>query len=283
MLDIRLSQPADLDEWRSQARALIIRRIRPGDVSWRVGDQSPDLFASSSPSASAVITGPDEKTLPDVPRRFVTLAGTVICHNDPARFSLLYLLLWRIVEGERRVLDIASDPAVHRASMMVQSVQRDIHKMKAFVRFRKVEEEHAEHYVAWFEPEHFIVERTAPFFAERFAAMTWSILTPNRSAHWDRERLSFGPGTGRTEVPSGDALEDVWRQYYASIFNPARLKLKAMKTQMPIKYWTNLPEARLIAPLATAAGSRTRAMFDASTSKPHRRRGRRADPQSNDR
>lgn len=65
---------------------------------------------------------------------------------------------------------------------------------------------------------------------------------------------------------SDDALEDVWRTYYASIFNPVRLNLKVMKGQMPVKYWKNLPEARLIAPLATAAGSRTQAMLEADLS-----------------
>jgi DNA polymerase len=127
--------------------------------------------------------------------------------------------------------------------------------MKAFVRFRSTEDEGVEHFIAWFEPRHFIVERAAPFFAQRFAGTLWSILTPDRSAHWDGERLSFGPGTDKPEEPTEDALADVWRRYYASIFNPARLKLKAMKGQMPARYWKNLPEARLIAPLAAGASA----------------------------
>ncbi|MGO7668145.1 DUF4130 domain-containing protein, partial [Rhizobium ruizarguesonis] len=31
-------------------------------------------------------------------------------------------------------------------------------------------------------------------------------------------------------------FDDLWRTYYASIFNPARLKLKAMQAEMPKKY-----------------------------------------------
>ena len=45
---------------------------------------------------------------------------------------------------------------------MEKAVRRDIHKMRAFVRFRKIGEGDDERYVAWFEPEHFIVERNAP-------------------------------------------------------------------------------------------------------------------------
>jgi DNA polymerase len=39
--------------------------------------------------------------------------------------------------------------------------------------------------VAWFEPQHHIVEYNAAFFVDRFASMCWSILTPDRCAHWD--------------------------------------------------------------------------------------------------
>ena len=38
----------------------------------------------------------------------------------------------------------------------------------------------------------------------------------------------------------------------SSIFNPARLKLAMMQKEMPQRYWTNLPEAALIDPLAAA-------------------------------
>lgn len=275
MLDVRLANPTDLEGWRSQARALIARRMAPELIVWRVDDGPPDLFAPH-------IAGPPDEAAPViVPRRFAELAETVICHRHAARFGLLYRLLWRIARGERRLLEISSDPDVNRAEAMLRSVRRDLHKMKAFVRFRSTRIADAEHFIAWFEPQHFIVERVAPFFARRFAGMSWSILTPDRSAHWDGERLSFAPGTDKTSVPSEDALEDIWRRYYASTFNPARLNLKAMKSQMPVRYWKNLPEARLIAPLATSAAGRTQAMLDARPAERDpstRRSDRRGDP-----
>ncbi len=88
---------------------------------------------------------------------------------------------------------------MQRAQRLAQSVRRDTHKMRAFVRFREVTEPEGTRYVAWFEPDHFIVEANAPFFVRRFATMVWSILTPYRSAHWNGEELSFTPGaTGPT-------------------------------------------------------------------------------------
>jgi DNA polymerase len=48
-------------------------------------------------------------------------------------------------------------------------------------------------------------------------------------------------------------MEEVWRTYFASIFNPARLKVQMMKSEMPVKYWRNLPEAELIPSLIRGA------------------------------
>ena len=128
--------------------------------------------------------------------------------------------------------------------------------MTAFVRFREVRAEGVDPaYLAWFEPDHHILALAAPFFVERFRAMLWTIVTPEARASWDGAALHFGPGGSRDEVPADDATEEHWRTYYVNIFNPARLKVDAMKREMPVKYWKNLPEAQLIAPLIRSAGN----------------------------
>ena len=136
---------------------------------------------------------------------------------------------------------------------MAKAVRRDEHKMHAFVRFREVGREQKSHFVAWFEPEHHIVELAAPFFARRFADMPWSILTPDVCAHWDGHAVSITPGVsqvrGADAGPAGGDLAALLRR----IFNPARLKVKAMQNEMPRKYWRNLPEASLIKPLIESA------------------------------
>ena len=74
----------------------------------------------------------------------------------------------------------------------------------------------------------------------------------------------------KAEAPSEDRLEEVWLRYYASIFNPARLKVKAMEKEMPKKYWQTLPEAKLIQPLIAAASRRTTAMIAEPGTEPHK-------------
>jgi probable DNA metabolism protein len=199
-----------------------------------------------------------------VPRGFLEAAETAILHADPDRFGFLYRMLLRL-KAEPNLMHIASDPEMRKLEAMTKAIRRDIHKMRAFVRFRQVDDNQ---YIAWFEPSHFIVERNADFFVRRFTGMHWSILTPYRSAYWDGEALSFGPGAHKRDVPSEDATEELWRTYYKNIFNPARLKVKAMQAEMPKKYWRNLPEASLIPDLIEGADKAARDMIEKMPTQP---------------
>jgi probable DNA metabolism protein len=257
---VRLIEHDDFDFWRERARALAQADVPPDRVEWVEPGHAGGLF------------GRDRRRLPAPPcdaravrasRQFVALARTAICHSDPERFALLYHLLWRL-QGNPRLLEDRADRDVRRLDELARTVRRDIHKMRAFVRFRLVEGEgEAEHYVAWFEPEHHILRINAGFFVHRFANMCWSILTPKGSLHWDGETLEEGPPAQRSDAPAGDPTEDLWRKYYASIFNPARLKVGAMLKEMPRKYWKNMPEAALIPELVAGAQTREAAMVAA--------------------
>ncbi len=262
---IILDSETDFDGWRRAARALALNNVAPRDVVWRTSGNEPDLF---TPAAAALPDGPLVSTF-NVPAQFIELSQASILHRNPERFALLYRLLWRL-RMNHDLLDIATDQDVVRIRDMVRAVRRDEHKMHAFVRFREIGRERNTHFIAWFEPEHHIVELAAPFFMRRFADMNWSILTPDICAHWNDDRLSFTPGVSRDEAPTEDRLEKVWRSYYASIFNPARLKVKAMQTEMPKKYWRNLPEASLIKSLIANASRTSREMIAAEATAPRK-------------
>jgi DNA polymerase len=191
-------------------------------------------------------------------------------HRDPERYALLYGLVWRVVHGERHLLEVASDPLVYRLGCMRKSVGRDLHKMHAFVRFRAFPGE-PDRFAAWFEPEHYNLEAAAPFFVERFPLFSWSILTPKGSADWDRQRLTFGPPGRREDAPETDDFEEGWRGYYESTFNPARTNPELMRAHMPKKYWRNLPEAQAIPRLVRTAGSRVDGMIGQEATMPAKR------------
>ncbi len=246
----------DYDGWRDAARRLAAAGVSPGAIDWQVGAAGGSLFADPGQPLPEEPNGELR-----VPRAFPALAQTALLHSDPERFALLYTLLLRL-HREPGLLEDAADPLVRRVEGLARVVRRDIHKMRAFVRFREITEgDGTPRFVAWFEPEHHIVRANAGFFVRRFAAMRWSILTPRLSIDWDGETLREGPGADRSQAPAEDAVEDMWKAYYAAIFNPARLKIDAMAREMPRKYWKNLPEAQLIAPLIAGAQARESGMI----------------------
>jgi probable DNA metabolism protein len=249
--------------WQRAARRALHSQLRPGEILWQeLGAEQPLLdLAEEAEAASGVISRAK------VPRSFVETARRVACHSDPLRWDLLYRVLWRLTHGEHELLHVVVDPDVHQLAQMDKAIRHDVHKMRAFVRFRAVEHAGATWYVAWFEPAHHIVELNAPFFVDRFAQMNWSILTPDRCAHWDGEHLTFTDGVGKSEAPKNDATEALWIKYYAHIFNPARVKVHAMQTEMPKRYWKNLPEAAVIPSLLREAPARVNSMMAKSRTK----------------
>lgn len=258
-----LASETDFDGWRQAARAFRAAGVTPAEAAFRVGGGGQGLFDE----APAPV---DVSESFAVPKAFVDVAQSVILHRSSDRFDLLYRLLWRL-KAEPRLMHIVSDPDVADAMERAKNVSRASHKMKAFVRFRQMVDDLGEAWVAWFEPTHRVVERTAPFFQRRFTGMRWSILTPDGSAFWDTQTLRFGPPATRDMAPADDEIEEFWKTYYASTFNPARLKTRTMQGEMPRRYWKNLPEAALIPELVAASQARMDTMVAAPASTPNPR------------
>ncbi|MEA1072098.1 UdgX family uracil-DNA binding protein [Sphingomonas sp. LY160] len=274
---VTLSDEDDFAGWRDAARGLAEAGVPPSAIRWEVSGGEADLFAAL----------PDTLPPPDgpsfaVPRAFIDVAKAAICHSDPERFALLYEMLLKL-RSNRRAMEDRADPLLDRIERLAKEVRRDAHKMHAFVRFREIEEEDGARFVAWFEPDHHIVRREAGFFMRRFANMRWSILTPELTIHWDGNKLTEGPGATRAEAPDGDPVEETWKTYYASIFNPARVKVKAMTKEMPKKYWKNMPETALIGDLIAGAQKREAAMLEMAPTAPgiETSRGQEPMPRSN--
>jgi probable DNA metabolism protein len=237
----------DFDSWRDTAREMLLRNVSPESIVWSdTADHAgllPELFDQTL-SAS-----PTTGTLPRVSPAFLASARAASLYRDPARWGLLYRLIWRLTHGEPHLLKITIDDDVDRLLKMEKLVRRDI-------RFRSVVDETGEHFIAWHRPDHLIVPVLGPWFARRFPIMRWTILTPDASVSWDLKALTFGPGVPASSAPAGDPLEELWKTYYASIFNPARVKVAAMKKEMPVRHWATLPEAELIPDLLRQANPR---------------------------
>jgi DNA polymerase len=321
----RVVLEADFGAWRAAAREALHAGYLPDDIDFEDGTVPAPLSL-----ALELDDAPHGQPMehPRVTKQFLEIAQVAAVHRDPARWNLLYRVLHRL-QREPELLKIETDDDVTGLLRLKAQVQRDLHKMHAFVRFRKVLEpgtpgerpvvvdepvlvgagageqhhlvlqtptpfgtvereiegcdadlalgagaEDCEHFVAWYQPDHRILKLAAPFFAERFSVMRWTILTPDESATWDPalKKLTFGAGVPRESAPTEDELEALWRSYYASIYNPARLNTDAMRNEMPVRYWKNLPEVATLPALITGSKARVNDMVakqkEAATAQP---------------
>ena len=268
MMTVTLDGRGDLTEWREAARSLLLARTAPRTIDWRCRNgAADDLFAPAAEVPETALATAAIASTVTVPKAFLSLAQAVICHSDPLRFQLLYRVLFRL-QQERTLLEVLSDADVAQLHAMEKSVRRDCHKMTAFVRFKEIDAEQKyarRRFLAWFEPDHHIVARAAPFFQRRFTDMDWIIATPKGTAAWDGEALTISTEPAENPMLT-DQTDALWRTYFSNIFNPARLKVKMMMTEMPKKYWKNLPEAGLIPGLIAGAEASVIAMAERAAS-----------------
>jgi DNA polymerase len=239
--------------WQIAARQVLAADWEPRTVIWQPSGASQKALFESAPLKDA--------KKPRVPKRFVEMAALAARHANDEKWALVYQVLWRLMHDQPRLLENPADADVLALSGLCKEVEKDAYRMRAFLRFRETRLENEPWFVAWYEPEHDTLELNSEFFVDRFANMRWSILTPARCMHWDGREISFSAGAGRESAPSQDGLESLWITYYSSIFNPARLKPKAMQAQLLKRNWKNLPEAVVIEPLMRAAPRRTDLMI----------------------
>ena len=245
-MKLPLRYPSDWEGFAAQLPAL----LAAGDTAWThdVGDQAA-LFSTQEAAGSVDWTPPDG---------WHELGRRVAMHADDTRYARLLAFARRLQREPGLWADVL-DPERRRLQSLARQVDREIHKTHAFVRFREVADEQAQggrRHVAWFEPAHHVLRAVAPFFVRRFAQHPWAILTPRGCLHWDGQRLSGAGPASRDDAPPEDAGEALWLIYYRSIFNPARLKVAAMKKEMPVRYWAQMAETRQISELVRDAPRR---------------------------
>ena len=145
---------------------------------------------------------------------------------------------------------------------MRRSVEKDIYRMRQFVRFRKVETSEGPNYVAWYEPEHHTLDANGKFFVGRFGSMRWAILTPGHSLIWNLKSWNTGPGVPRLARPpgrrTGGPVAVVLRDDFQS--SPAEAECDA--GALPVGRWNNLPESRMIPELVRMSRGRVDQMID---------------------
>ncbi len=266
---IRAEISGTFESWRTQARSYLFDEVKPQLIDWADSndDQGTLLELFQTTEHQNKLSQPVHSSTHRVPVEFIQRAEIVSAHRDTGRWALLYRMLWRLTHGEAHLLDMSIDPDVSLFDSYFRLVRRDMHKMKAFVRFKEMKDPKSGeiYYTAWYRPDYNIVRLVAPFFARRFASMKWSILTEDQSAYWDTVQLTYTAGVPRSRAETQDQTESLWKTYYSSIFNPARIKLRAMSKELPKRYWATLPETEVIRELLRDSPARLQDFYHRQT------------------
>ncbi len=241
----------DFESWRNEARLLLSEKIHFEEIIWQPGHHEVVSLFDQMPGDQTT-----KKSKFSIPREFMEDAQWVAAFRDDSTWSQLYKLAYRLVYEDKNLMQIKLDQDVLNFDRRKKLVTRDLHKMKAFVRFREVKKNDKSIYVAWHRPDHHVLKFSASFFTDRFNGMNWIIFTEEESMSWIDNQLEFGPGLSQKEAEVFDATEELWKTYYGSIFNPARIKIQAMKNELPVRHWKTLPEASLIDQLIAEAPAR---------------------------
>lgn len=233
--------------WRDQARVLLGHGIDPAEVTWGQGPMD-DLLAIPTPLPQG--PGPFRAR---VPAALLAQLEQAARYRGEQRWNLLYEVLWRVAHGDRTAM-LAGDRLGSELQRRIKQVSREAHHLHAFVRFVPLPEAVAERLqldlVAYHEPAHDILESASGHFADRLGRQRWLIATPTDGIRFDGSELDYRRQCPREWADWARHAEDpgaeLWRTYYRSTFNPARLNPDALRLHMPGRFWRHLPEGMLI-------------------------------------
>jgi len=100
------------EAWQAAARALLHDGVPPAEITWR---EAPAAVVAAAPAPGGA----------RVPRQFIELAREAAGAADPARWALLYEILWRLVHERRDLLADARDPQVRRLNALAAQARRE--------------------------------------------------------------------------------------------------------------------------------------------------------------
>jgi probable DNA metabolism protein len=161
-----------------------------------------------------------------------------------------------VLAAKRGAENDFSNPDVLMILQTSRKVDRETHRMKAFVRFELAGDGL---YFAVIQPGFDVLLLISKHFEERYADQRWMIYDVNRKygIYYDLEKVET------VEVQFNEDIEDrkglhliydeketlyqtLWRQYFNSVNIKARKNLKLHIQHMPRRYWKHLVEKRVL-------------------------------------
>lgn len=174
------------------------------------------------------------------------------------------LLIWRVVRllmhtRDGDILSNYGNTDILRLRQIVKMMDREIHRMHAFVRFQEAA---SGRYYAIIEPDFDVLPLLDDHFQHRFADMEWTIFDARRGygLAFDKNACSFvdnideilnaelGQLDERHLADHEKAFQGLWHTYFSSVNIRARKNIKHHERQLPRRYWKYLSEKMTVKP-----------------------------------
>lgn len=142
-------------------------------------------------------------------------------------------------------------PAVLYVAQTAKKVDREKHRMEAFVRFQLLKDNI---YFSSIQPDYNVLPLIERHFKERYADQQWIIYDATRDygLHYDLHEvhiIEFKFAEGMSALHTSGAIDDkeplyqlLWRQYFSSVNIKERKNTRLHLQHMPRRHWKYLPE-----------------------------------------
>lgn len=146
--------------------------------------------------------------------------------------------------------------AILMVHQTAKKVQREAHRMKAFVRFQQT----ADHlYYSIIAPDYDVLPLITSHFRDRYADQRWLIWDVNHryGIYFDLQKVNVVQVSFENGMNNGNNIslvydeneafyQQLWQQYFKSVNIPARKNKRLQLQHMPMRYWKYLPEKRSV-------------------------------------
>lgn len=191
-------------------------------------------------------------------KKHLTAAGVYdmykvfLSEDDKARDALFYIIQ-QIFLGTKNILENFGDERVLLFDKTLTRVNRERHRMKAFIRFQKSNEGM---YYALVEPDFNVLPLVVEFFKNRYADQSWLLydLKRNYGLMYDTRQVTEvqldKPDENSLSIQTSEITLDekelhyqnLWKQYFKSTNIVARKNMKLHLQHVPRRYWKYLVE-----------------------------------------
>lgn len=207
---------------------------------------------TSNEHAQRVISGLNKRTEGQAEHLFYK----VFLSEDPSLEMLLFNVAKLILErGDKSALENFADSSVFRSFQLAKMMDREIHRMHAFVRFQLTKDGL---FFANIEPDFDVLPLIGEHFEKRYADQPWLIFDVRRQygLYYDLSTTSlvtiddpeFDLKKGRAPKSVLNEKEahyqSLWENYFQSVNIKERKNKKLHLQHVPKRYWKYLPEKR---------------------------------------